>query len=63
MSLIKANEVYCNVCAKFIRPVQPRFRETPFVVEPEGPHFCSHQCAKSFYDSVEAAKKFERGIK
>lgn len=55
--MVRANDVFCNVCGKFIRVARKRSRDNPFNFEREGPHFCSHQCAKAYYDKIEAKKK------
>lgn len=55
--MVKANDVFCDVCVKFIRVARKKTRENPFNTERDGPHFCSHKCAKAYYDQVERGKK------
>lgn len=52
--MIRANDVFCDVCAKFIRVAKKPEADNPFLKEADGPHFCSHQCAKPYYDNIKS---------
>lgn len=58
--MVRARDVYCDICSKFIRNERRPSEESPFNLESPGPHFCSHQCAKSYYDNLEGKGKDRR---